>query len=83
MIGYLAAVNAWNECVKTQSAAATVPVASTACGTMPEQPDDPQLNAYLAAVLDWHKCAAPRLKHGGVDQAVIACGAQPLSPLGS
>ena len=83
MLTYLGAFDTWSACEKNQPAVPAADVASSPCGTMPAQPDDPQLNAYLAEVLDWNKCAAPRLKHGGVEQAEIACGAQPLSPLGN
>lgn len=83
MLTYLGAFDTWSACEKNQPPVPAADVASSACGTMPEQPDDPQLNAYLAEVLDWNKCAAPRLKHGGLEQAVTACGPQPLSPLGN
>ena len=83
MVKYLTAMKTWTECMASQPPDAAADVTSSACGTMPEQPDDPRLNAYLAEVLDWNKCAAPRLKHGGLEQAIIACGAQPVSPLGN
>lgn len=83
MIAYLTASERWRDCMNDQPAEATADVFSSACGTAPEQPDDPRLNAYLAEVLEWHKCAAPRLLHGGMDSAIVACGPQPPSPLGN
>ncbi len=77
-IDYLTALRAFSTCAEQSSESA----AAAACGTLPPQPDDPQLNAYLSSVLDWNKCAAPRLRHGGMTYAVDACGPQPVSPLG-
>ena len=82
MVEYLTAMKTWTECLASRPDA-TADVTSSTCGTMPEQPDDPRLNAYLAEVLDWNKCAAPRLRHGGLEQAIISCGPQPVSPLGN
>ena len=76
---YVADMKAWNECMAKHQADGT----TDQCGAMPEQRDDPNLNAYLAEVLDWNKCAAPLLKHGATAEAEAACGPQPVATPGN
>jgi hypothetical protein len=79
VVNYVAKMKAWNECMKKHPGEAT----TKPCGEMPEQRDDPNLNAYLADVLEWNKCAAPLLKHGALAQAEAACGRQPSTTTGN
>ncbi len=79
MVDYLTSLRNFSDCASSAGVSTT---STSSCGAMPDQPDDPQLNAYLSAVLDWNKCAAPRLRRGGMKYAVEACGSAPVSPLG-
>jgi hypothetical protein len=74
VVDYLAAMKSWNECMAKPDST------TDKCGDMPEQVDDPALNAYLAEVLNWNKCAAPLLKKGATAQAEEACGPSPAPP---
>ena len=76
MVDYVAKMKAWNDCVKEHAGQDY----TKACGAMPEQVDDPALNAYLAEVLNWNKCASPLLKQGATAQAEEACGPSPAPP---